>query len=138
MLQRMKIPSLASLAGTVLLAATPLTLAEEEAMETDWLELVRGYKGSTMGAELVSIEEGDAPDMQEIMVALPKDEVGDPDDIEEVIVVGRMPDKPVPMEIEYEWVDDYEKDRYGLVIRLSKNSNWPIRLYFNSEPGFTR
>jgi hypothetical protein len=67
--------------------------------------------------------------------------MNDPDTIEEVIVVGRHPDKPEPpepLDITYEWLDDYENDNYGLVIRLGKNSKWPIRLYLNSAPGFVR
>ena len=55
--------------------------------------------------------------------------------LEEVVVVGRRPAKPEPLDITYEWLDDYENDNYGLVIRLGKNSNWPIRLYLDSAPG---
>ena len=51
---------------------------------------------------------------------------------------GRKPEEPEPLDITYEWVDDYDKDNYGLVIRLGKNTNWPIRLYMNSDPGFVR
>ncbi|MBK6738859.1 MAG: hypothetical protein IPG64_13605 [Haliea sp.] len=43
-----------------------------------------------------------------------------------------------PTRITYEWVSDTDPDNYGLVIRLSRNTNWPIRLYMNSDPGFIR
>ena len=42
------------------------------------------------------------------------------------------------MDITFEWVDDYDNDNYGLVIRLGRDTNWPIRLFMNSGPGFTR
>jgi hypothetical protein len=61
-----------------------------------------------------------------------------PDTIEEVVVVGRRPEKPEPLDISYEWLDDYDNDNYGLVIRLGKDSNWPIRLYLDSSPGYVR
>ena len=53
-------------------------------------------------------------------------------------MIGRKPEKPEPLDISYEWLDDYDNDNYGLVIRLGKNSRWPIRLYLNSSPGFIR
>ncbi|MGB1141241.1 MAG: hypothetical protein ACPG1A_10105, partial [Halioglobus sp.] len=110
-------------------------------VESDWLELVKGYKGDAIGAELVSIEEGDTAESREITVAIPKDAIGHPDEIEEVVVVGQMPEQPEPSEpldITYEWLDDYDNDNYGLVIRLGRNSRWPIRLYMNSYSGFKR
>ena len=110
----------------------------DESMQTDWLELVKGYRGETVGAELVEIEEGDTEDTQKITLAIPKSAMRHPDEIEEVVVIGRKPEKPEPLDITYEWLDDYDKDNYGLVIRLGRNTNWPIRLYMNSDPGFIR
>jgi hypothetical protein len=113
--------------------------ATEEAVapiQSDWLELVKGYKGATLGAELREIE--DDEDGRTVTLAIPKESIEHPDEIEEVVVVGRKPDKPEPLQIDYEWLDDYENDNYGLVIRLGKDSRWPIRLYLNSDPGFTR
>jgi hypothetical protein len=126
--------------ASVLLLAPLLAFAQanSEILKTDWLELEKGYRGETVGAELVEIEEGDTADMQEITVAIPKTAISHPDTIEEVVVIGKKPEKPEPLDITYEWVDDYDKDNYGLVIRLGKNTNWPIRLYMNSTPGFVR
>jgi hypothetical protein len=109
--------------------------------ESDWLELVKGYKGATLGAELVDIKDDETGESQEVTVKIPKSAIRHPDEIEEVVVVGRRPDKPElpePIDISYEWLDDYDNDNYGLVIRLGKNSRWPIRLYMNSDPGFVR
>ena len=62
-------------------------------------------------------------------------------EIEEVLVIGQRPpaqEESKPTRITYEWVSDTDPDNYGLVIRLSRNTNWPIRLYMNSDPGFIR
>ena len=128
--------------AVVLTTVTAFANAEETEEETvapiqsDWLELVKGYKGETLGTELREIE--DDEDGRTVTLAIPKESIEHPDQIEEVVVVGRKPEKPEPLEIDYEWLDDYENDNYGLVIRLGKNSRWPIRLYLNSDPGFTR
>ena len=136
----MRIPEYWRATASVVLLAPLLAFAQtgSETLETDWLELVKGYRGETMGAELVEIEEGDTADVQEITLAIPKTAISHPDAIEEVVVIGRKPEKREPLDITYEWVDDYDKDNYGLVIRLGRNTNWPIRLYMNSDPGFVR
>ena len=107
-------------------------------IESDWLELVKGYRGDEIGTELRKIEDGDTADTQKITLAIPKSAISHPDAIEEVIVYGRKPADPEPLDIEYEWLDDYENDNYGLVIRLGRNSRWPIRLYMYSDSGFIR
>ena len=57
------------------------------------------------------------------------------------VVIGQRPEKPEkpePLDMTFEWARDYDPDSYGLIIRLPRNTNWPIRLYMNSRPGFTR
>ena len=131
-----------TLAFTLLLSPLLATAqTSPEAVESDWLELVKGYKGEAIGAEIVEIEDEAAGDMQKVTVAIPKTAIADPDAMEEVVVVGRAPEKPEkpePLDIEYEWLDYYDDENYGLVIRIGKNSRWPIRLYMNSDPGFIR
>jgi len=110
-------------------------------VQTGWLELVKGARDSTVGAELIEIEEGATAGTQKITLAIPKKSIANPNDIEEVVVIGQRPEKPEkpePLDMTYEWVKDYDSDNYGLVIRLSRNTNWPIRLYMNSDPGFIR
>lgn len=111
---------------------------EAEPLQSDWLELVKGYRGDAVGAEMREIGDGDDDDTQQITLAIPKSAISHPDEIEEVVVYGRKPEEPEPLDIEYEWLDDYDNDNYGLVIRLGKDSRWPIRLYMYSDPGFTR
>jgi hypothetical protein len=120
------------------IGCTPLALAQEgTSLESDWLEFVTGSKGSTMGVELREIQPGDTAGTQRIVLAVPKKAISHPDTIEEVVVVGRAPEKPEPLDIRYEWLDDYDQDNYGLVIHIGE-SRWPIRLYMNSSPGYIR
>ena len=97
----------------------------------------KGPKGEAMGVELREIEANEADGTQVVTLAVPKESIEHPDAIEEVRVVARAPEEPEPLEIKYEWLDDYDEDNYGLVIHLGKG-NWPIRLYMNSNPGFIR
>ena len=58
--------------------------------------------------------------------------------MEEVVVVGQSPEERKPffdIQYETEWVDDYDTDNYGLVIRLGKDGNVPIRLYLYADDG---
>ena len=130
-------------AGVCALLLLPLGApwAEEGAVETGWLDLVEGSKEATLGAELVDIKPGETADSQTITVAIPKTAIAKPSDIEEVVVIGQRPEKPEkpePLDMTFEWAGDYDADNYGLIIRLSRNTNWPIRLYMNSDPGFMR
>ena len=108
-------------------------------METDWLEFVKGYKGGVMGAEVREVEEGTDGKGSTLIIAIPKVAMADPDQIEEVRVVGQAPREiDLIPEFEYEWVDDYDNDYYGLVIRFSDETRWPIRLFLQSDAGFVR
>ena len=119
------------------IAAVNASAQEGTSLESDWLELVKGHRGETMGVELREIEAGEEAGTHKVTLAVPKTAIEHPDAIEEVVVVGRKPEEPEPLQIKYEWLDDYDNDNYGLVIHLGKG-NWPIRLYMNSTPGFTR
>jgi hypothetical protein len=123
------------------LSLLPLAAAAEEdaILKTDWIELVKGYKGQTVGTEVRDIEENEADGTRKITLAIPKGAIESPAEIEEVVVIGRKPEEPEPLlDFRLEWLDDYDNDNYGLIIYLSKDSNWPIRLYMSSEAGFTR
>ena len=126
---------------TLSLLAFTSVAQEDEApkpgMETDWLEFVKGYKGGVMGAEVREVEQGEQG--SKLVIAIPKVSMADPDQIEEVRVVGQAPQEiDLIPEFEYEWVDDYDNDFYGLVIRFSDETRWPIRLYLHSDTGFIR
>ena len=76
---------------------------------------------SFKAAEFFEIEEGEDSGTQKITLSIPKSAISDPDMIEEVVVIGRKPEEPEPLDISYEWLDDYDNDSYGLVIRLGKD-----------------
>lgn len=114
-------------------------LAQGEAlpMESDWMEFVTGHRDARTGTELRRIDTEGEDGYHKITLAVPKRSVGNPDAIEEVVVIGRKPEKPEPLlDIQYEWLDDYDEDNYGLVIRLSEDTQWPIRIYMRSDEGF--
>jgi len=121
----------------------------EAPMQTEWMELVKGYRDESTGAEVRDVGEGDETGTRRIVVSIPKSALQDPDSIEEVVVVGQRPEEwQMPQviqnmregleNIEYEWLDDYENDNYGLVIKLSADSKVPIRLFMYSDTGYTR
>lgn len=130
--------------GLSVLAAAigvPAVQAETVTMQTDWMELVKGYKGKEMGAELRDIEPEDSFGGRKITIAIPKSAIAEPGAMEEVRVVGHRPEQTefeFPIEFRHEWVDDYDNDFYGLVLYLGKDANVPIRLYMESSSGFAR
>jgi hypothetical protein len=66
------------------------------------------------------VRQGAEADDQEVLVAIPRSAVADNSVIEEVRVIGQAPDKTeieLP-EFETQWVDDYDKDYYGLLVRV--------------------
>ena len=122
-----------------LLLSMPLAvLAEGDAqpLESGWMKLVKGYRDKATGVEMKEVDSGETSDSRTITLSIPKSSINSPGEIEEVVVYGRRPEKPEPLDITYEWLDDYDNDNYGLVIRLGKDSNWPIRLYIDSSPGY--
>ena len=119
-------------AVVLLLSYGASTQAEDKAMQSDWLELVKGSRGEAMGAELMDIEKNDADATNTVTVRIPKEAMGNPDEIEEVVVIGKRPEKSEPIEVSYEWVKDYDDDNYGLIIRLGNENIWPIRIFMNA------
>ena len=112
--------------------------AQNQMTETDWLEMVEGYTGSEVGAQMRKIEKDDTTGGQKLTISIPKIAINHPDTMEEVVVVGQAPEERGPLfefKYEYEWLDDYDNDNYGLVIRVGKETNWPIRLFMHSDDG---
>lgn len=124
--------------AAVLLSMSLAVLAEGDAqpLQSDWMQLVKGYRDKATGVEMQEVKSGDTSGSRTITLSIPKSAINKPGDIEEVVVYGQRPEKPEPLDISYEWVADYDNDNYGLVIRLGKDSNWPIRLFIDSSPGY--
>ena len=111
-----------------------------DGMHSGWLDLIKGSRDDTTGAELMAIEQGEIEGRQKVTIAIPKSSMGNPDTIEEVVVVGKAPEKggPLPLpNIEYEWVKDYDEDNHGLIIHLGDGAVWPIRLQMKAPPGLS-
>lgn len=125
---------------TLLLALPLLLVAQDEALplQSGWMELVKGQRDPATGVEMREVEEENAGETRTVTLSIPKTSMNHPDTIEEVVVIGRRPEKPEPLDISYEWLDDYDNDSYGLVIRFGKDTKWPIRLYLDSSPGYVR
>jgi len=121
-------------------AVGTVSRADDSALQTDWMDFVKGSRDAASGAEVVDVEEDGAAGKRTVTLAIPKKSLNDPADIEEVVVIGQAPEKskPMDMDISYEWISDYDKDNYGLIIRLDEDTEYPIRLYLNSSPGFVR
>ena len=108
-------------------------------METDWLEFVKGDKGEKVGAEVREADKDAETGGSRLVIAIPKVAMDDPSTMEEVRVVGQAPQEiDFFPEYEYEWVDDYDNDYYGLIIKFSEDTQYPIRLYIESNSGFIR
>ncbi len=110
-------------------------------METGWLEFVKGYQDDKVGVQIREIEATPTGEGSRVTIAVPRIAIPDLDSMEEVLVVGQKPEEAEPwiqLEYEYEWVQDYDNDYYGLILYLREGSKWPIRLFVNSEPGFVR
>jgi hypothetical protein len=71
------------------------------------------------------------------LVKIPKVSVDENSTMEEVRVVGKAPEKAkMPElfpELETEWVDDYDNDHYGLLVKLYSDQKIPFRLFFSAE-----
>ena len=97
-------------------ASLPAQTEEGLSLQSDWMELVKGQRDSELGAEVREVGPGDEAGTQKISLSIPKASVGDRDDIEEVLVIGRRPEKlEFPLEVRWEWLDDYDNDNYCLL-----------------------
>ena len=106
------------------------------ALETDWLELKEGHEGEKIHAKVhrIKLPELGGDGGQHVTVSIPKDELESTDKVHEVVVVGqRDGNEEVLPGTSYEWAEDYENDNYGLIIKLDKMQNYPIRVYLKDD-----
>jgi hypothetical protein len=104
------------------------------ALETDWIDVKKGTEDKATGTTIRDVSKSEKEGNTTVTIAIPKTAVANPD-MEEVVVYGKAQEKskkePV-LDIRYEWVADYERDYYGLVIKFGKDPVLPIRLYLKS------
>lgn len=120
----------------------PLAHAQTDAdlLKTDWMELVRGYQDAESGVQVREVVKDSETGAVKVQIAVPKARMGEVQEMEEVRVVGQRPGefelKQWLPEFEYEWVDDYDNEFYGLLVRFTEKQKTPLRLYFSSDSGF--
>lgn len=107
-----------------LILALPVT-----ALETGDLQLKEGYIDPASGLRIEKVVVSDKDQTQAITVSLPQSA----GTIEEVVVTAPEEKAPVTQKKRFEWLKDYEHDRYGLVIYLDRRHKLPLRLHFANE-----
>ena len=127
--------------AAVLFGIAPcLALAESLGMQSDWLELIKGERCEASGAEIMGVSQHPDTGHHSVLVKVPKANLGEDPDIEEVRVVGQAPQKTEMPELfpemETEWVDDYDNDHYGLLVKLKSDQKVPIRLFVSAQSGY--
>ncbi len=106
------------------------------ATETDWLELREGHEGKKIQAKVqrIKLPELGSDGGQQVTVTIPKSKMKGKNKVHEVIVVGQRDGKEEILPgISYEWSEDYESDSYGLIIKLEKMQDFPIRVYLKDD-----
>lgn len=117
--------------------APAIAFSQTLGMESDWLELVKGHYDAKSGAQIMDIKEDPSTGHHTAMIKVPKGVMLSETDMEEVKVVGRAPEKTempdLLPEFESEWVDDYDNDHYGLLVKLRSDQKIPFRLFFSTD-----
>lgn len=117
---------------TLFLTVTLLPAFALAQTETDWLEQTEGFEGKQVGAKVTKIEDGS--DERIITISIPKKSLAK-EEMEEIVVIGHRPkeDKEPLLDIRYEWVDDFDNNNYGLMIKLHKDQKYPLRIFFSND-----
>lgn len=114
-----------------------VAFSQSMGMESDWLELVKGHRDGKSGAQVMDIKEDPSTGHRTAMIKVPKVVLLSETDMEEVKVVAKMPEKTempdLLPEFESEWVDDYDNDHYGLLVKLKSDQKIPFRLFFSAD-----
>lgn len=131
--------------ATFFAAAAPLLLVValgargDDLLQTNWIEMVRGFQDADTGIQVREVTQDDSG-ATHLQIAIPKVRMADVMDMEEVRVVGQRPQefefRNLLPEFEYEWVDDYDNNFYGLLVHFKGAPKTPLRLFFSSESGF--
>lgn len=127
---------IAALSSLLLMA---ISARGDDVLQTNWIEMVRGFQDAESGVQVREVTK-DNTGTTHLQIAIPKVRMADVADMEEVRVIGqRKPGfelKNLIPQFEYEWVDDYDNNFYGLLVHLKEDSKTPLRLFFSSESGF--
>lgn len=113
------------LLACLLLTVSGWLSAQQKVLETDWLQPSVGSEGTVLGAEVKRIAQ--LPDDKGFVIdlAIPLENASRFDEIE---VISNDTDSPLPQLKTHRWIEDYEKDDYGLRIFLKRNPRVGFRL----------
>lgn len=118
------------LAGfAALLFALPLIAVQANALETGDLQLKEGYVDPSSGLRIEKVVVSEQDQSQTVTISLPQSA----GTIEEVVVTAPREKAPIKQKKRFELLNDYEHDRYGLVIYLDRKQDLPLRLYFAND-----
>ncbi|MFN2327585.1 MAG: hypothetical protein ABR612_01585 [Chromatocurvus sp.] len=136
-MKKKRTATLIAVVSSLLLAS--ITARGDDVLQTNWIEMVRGFKDTESGVQVRDVTRDDTGTTH-LQIAIPKVRMSDVANMEEVRVIGqRKPNfelKNLIPEFEYEWVDDYDNDFYGLLVHFKEEPSIPLRLFFSSESGF--
>lgn len=128
---------LAAVASLLLIVA--VGARGDDLLQTNWIEMVRGFQDAETGIQVREVTQDDSG-ATHLQIAIPKLRMADVMDMEEVRVIGQRPQefefRNLLPEFEYEWVDDYDNNFYGLLVHFKGGPKTPLRLFFSSESGF--
>ena len=124
------------LAMSVLFGSLAVTAQPPPEMQTDWMEFVKGHTDAQTGAEVRRVEADPETGERRLIVAIPKEVLRDEAMMEEVRVVAPAVERGgIDIELpdfETQWIDDYDNEYYGLLVKLKDGPETPIRLFFNA------
>lgn len=112
-----------------LLFALPLYALKAGALETGDLQLKEGFIDPSSGLRIEKVVVSEQDQSQIVTVSLPQSA----GTIDEVVVTAPKEKAPIKQKKRFEWLKDYEHDRYGLVIYLDRKQDLPLRLYFAND-----
>ncbi len=111
----------------------PSATAEPRKLEliTEWLMPQPGAEDALSGVKVESVTDAGEGMMQRIEISLPKYEQA----LEEVIVIGKRnkAEREIPQLKQFEYINDPDAGRYGLVIYLGKRQQFALRLNYHEE-----
>lgn len=110
--------------------------AQESIRQSDWMDLVVGFRDGATGAEVREVKRGEQAGERHVIIAMPKVEM-DAQMMEEVLVLGHKPEEaggPLLENFSFEWLDPLDDEHYGLLLRFTESGDWPIRLFLHTGP----
>lgn len=119
----------------LIVACTVFAENNDKTIETGWLLPEAGYTEEIIGARVDSVTETETDGEQKIIVSLPRRE----STLEEVIVIGKRKKavRPLIQTQRFEYINDPELGRYGIIIYLGKREQFALKLnYYEVNPRF--